>query len=285
MPYTQPFTILNYDCDAYGHLRTSAYLSLLEESDHAAMSALGLSPAEPALSWLPRRIEVEFLAPLLPNELAWAHTRLAGCDGQLSRREYALQAEGKAQPACLAALDWGLYDQNSQNFVPIPNYLLHKIKQGVELDTQPGETPFPALATPPSGALTLDWQVSWGETGQGYRLTNRALIDRLIESGLQSGERYRWTLRQAQEQGVVFVARKLWLEIEQPAVYADLLRVTTWLTQLKRSTVVRQYRVQRARDGEPVARAQTLWVYLDLQTTRPIRIPPDFADAWREHLV
>lgn len=283
MPHTQPLPIQRYDCDAYGHLRTSAYLSLLEESDHALVSALGLSPIEPALSWLPRRIEVEFLAPLLPGELALAHIRLAGCDGLLSRREYALQAQGEAQPACLAAVDWGLYDENSQNFVPIPDNILHKLMQGVELDTPPGATPFPALATPPPGALTLEWQVTWGETAQGYRLTNRALMDRLIESGLQSGERYRWTLRQAQAQGVVFVARKLWLEIAQPAVYGETLRVTTWLTQLKRSTVVRQYLVQRPEAGL-AARAQTLWVYLDLKTARPIRIPPEFAISWQEHL-
>lgn len=283
MPHTQPFTIQHYDCDAYGHLRTSAYLSLLEEADHAAMSALRLSPAEPGLSWLPRRIEVEFLTPLLPGWWVEVETRLAGNDDQHSRRGYALLANGEAQPACLAGLDWGFFDQENENFIAIPDEMRRKLMQRVELDARPGETPFPTLAPPPPGALSLEWQVSWGEVAQGYRLTNRALMDRLIESGLQSGERYRWTLRQAQQEGVVFVARKLWLEIVRPAVYGERLSISTWLANLKRSTVIRQYQVGRP-DGSLVARGQTLWVYLDLQTARPIRIPPDFAVAWRDHL-
>lgn len=283
MPHTHPFTIQHYDCDAYGHLRTSAYLSLIEEADHAAMSALGLLPSEPELNWLPRRIEVEFFTPLLPGTDPQALIRLAGCDGGFSRREYALQTGEGEHPACLAALDWGLYEPETREFIPLPDDLRHRLTQKVDLDTQPGEAPFPELADPPSGALSLEWQVTWGETGQGYRLSNRALMDRLIESGLQSGERYGWTLRQAQQQGVVFVARKLWLEILRPAVYGERLRTTTWLANLKRSTVIRQYRVGRP-DGSLVARGQTLWVYLDLQTARPIRIPPDFAVTWRDHL-
>jgi acyl-CoA thioester hydrolase len=284
MPHTQPLTIQHYDCDAYGHLRTSAYLSLLEESDRAAMTSGGFLPGEAALGWSPRLISVEFFTPLLPGTPVQVHTRLAGCDGQFSRREYAIQAGNEPTPACLAALDWGLYDLEAGAFTPIPDEVSVKLKQGLELDNLPGETPFPSLANPPSGALTLDWQVTWGETIQAYRLSNRALMDRLIESGLQSGIRYQWTLQEAQEQGVVFVARKLWMELLRPAAHGEQLRTTTWLAELRRSTVMRQYVVRRVADGQIAALAQTLWVYLDLRAGRPIRIPPEFADAWRDHL-
>jgi acyl-CoA thioester hydrolase len=283
MPHTQPLTIQHYDCDAYGHLRTSAYLSLLEESDRAAMTSGGFLSGEAALGWSPRLISVEFFTPLLPGTPVQVNTRLAGCDAQRARREYAIQAGEAAHPACQATLDWGLYDQGAQDFVSLPDDLRDQLTQKIESNTQPGETPFPALANPPSGALTLDWQVTWGETIQDYRLSNRALMDRLIESGLQSGQRYHWTLQEAQEQGVVFVARKLWMEILRPAVYGERLRTTTWLAELRRSTVLRQYIVQRP-DGQLAARAQTLWVYLDLRSLRPIRIPPEFAGSWRDHL-
>ena len=40
---------------------------------------------------------------------------------------------------------------------------------------------------------------------------------------------------------------------------------------------MRHYTITRASDGALIARASVTWVWIDLTTGQPIRIPPDFA--------
>jgi acyl-CoA thioester hydrolase len=95
------------------------------------------------------------------------------------------------------------------------------------------------------------------------------------------------------EIGGVFVARRNEIDYLQPARAGDWLRVVTWPVDLGAAKAVRAYEISRLpnqivgsppADGihapseiepaiDPIAKAQTVWAFIDVQTERPRRMP------------
>jgi acyl-CoA thioester hydrolase len=65
----------------------------------------------------------------------------------------------------------------------------------------------------------------------------------------------------------------------------DELEIETYIADAKRATAVRHYTIKRISDNTLVARAYTVWVWVDLETGRPIRVPPEFVSAFEGHIV
>jgi acyl-CoA thioesterase FadM len=55
----------------------------------------------------------------------------------------------------------------------------------------------------------------------------------------------------------------------------DEVDVATWLFNPRRVTVTRAFRVTRVRDGALLARAEVLYVWVDLKTGAPMKIPAE----------
>ncbi len=91
---------------------------------------------------------------------------------------------------------------------------------------------------------------------------------------------YGWPLSRLLAEGIGIVARRYRIEYREPAVMGDELEVTTFISDVRRATAVRHYAVTRLADGALLARAHVLWVFVDLATGRPRRIPAAFLSAF-----
>jgi acyl-CoA thioester hydrolase len=84
--------------------------------------------------------------------------------------------------------------------------------------------------------------------------------------------------------GVGIVARRYRIEYREPAVMDDELEVTSYLADVKRATAVRHNEIRRVADGALLARAYALWVFVDLATGKPVRVPGDFIESFRPNV-
>ncbi len=96
------------------------------------------------------------------------------------------------------------------------------------------------------------------------------------------------------ELGGMWIVRRHEIEYLRPAAAGDVLQVVTWAVEFKGARAVRDYAIHRYEgqshdphalpaDGflppnqplpaDPLVRARTLWVWADLATARPRRIP------------
>jgi acyl-CoA thioester hydrolase len=87
---------------------------------------------------------------------------------------------------------------------------------------------------------------------------------------------YGWTMQRAWDAGFSMVARAYRIEYRGQATLDDQLAVTTWLSDVRRATAVRHYAITRVHDGALLTRARCLYAWIDLQSNRPVRIPPAF---------
>jgi acyl-CoA thioester hydrolase len=86
-----------------------------------------------------------------------------------------------------------------------------------------------------------------------------------------SGEGYR-------ERGWAWVVRSHAIEYRLPAVAGDRIEVRTWVCDMRRFTSRRKYALYR---GESLlARAETNWAFVNVQTGRLAPIPPEVSQAF-----
>jgi acyl-CoA thioester hydrolase len=97
-----------------------------------------------------------------------------------------------------------------------------------------------------------------------------------IEASTDAGYSPAWY----REHGVGWVIRQLAIRYYLQATYGDELEVATWVSDVKRVTSNREYEIIRLGDGAQIARARVNWVYIDLKTGQPARIPKEFITAF-----
>lgn len=78
-----------------------------------------------------------------------------------------------------------------------------------------------------------------------------------------------WNMARYRALGGVWIVRSHTIEYLLPAVSGDRIVVQTWVADRRRVRSRRRYRFVRDTDRALLARALTLWVFVDMATGRP----------------
>ena len=89
-----------------------------------------------------------------------------------------------------------------------------------------------------------------------------------------------WTLERYRVAGAGWFVRSHFIEYLRPALAGDCLLLYTWVRSMKGRTSPRRYHIVRESDRQPVATAETLWVFVEFDSGRPVRIPPEVVSAF-----
>ncbi len=89
-----------------------------------------------------------------------------------------------------------------------------------------------------------------------------------------------WPLERYVTLGRGWFVRRHTVEYLRPAFAGDALALYTWVAAFERSSSPRRYLFRRAADRAVVARAETLWVFVDFGTGAPVRIPAELRSAF-----
>ena len=82
-----------------------------------------------------------------------------------------------------------------------------------------------------------------------------------------------WPMERYLGIGAAWVVRSHFIEYLRPAFAGDALDIDTWASSLALREVTRKYRFRRA--DQLLARAETKWVYVDIKSGRPKRLPEE----------
>lgn len=104
------------------------------------------------------------------------------------------------------------------------------------------------------------------------RWMNDAAIAHSSENG--------WTPQDYIQLGSTWFARKHTIEYLVPSFEGDKLVVRTGVCDWQTIRSTRMYRFVRMKDDKVIAQAETLWVFVNLSTGKPTRLPKEVADAF-----
>ncbi len=124
-------------------------------------------------------------------------------------------------------------------------------------------------------------------------VNNAAYLNYLEQAAIEHSAAAGYPYERYREMGALFIIRRHEIEYLRPARPGDILQVVTWAVGMRGARALRDYEVYLyERDGRavpadgflgndavpgdaPLLRARTEWVFVDIETGRPRRIPRD----------
>src|SRR5829696_4797512 len=134
-------------------------------------------------------------------------------------------------------------------------------------------------------------------------VNNAAYLHYLEQAAIEHSAAVGYPLGRYREMGTLFIVRRHEVEYLRPASPGDVLEVVTWAEEIRGPRAVRAYEVYRhgqatsevgtvavPADGllpathvpasEALVRARTQWMYISLESGRPLRVPAELVGAF-----
>ena len=134
-------------------------------------------------------------------------------------------------------------------------------------------------------------------------VNNAAYLHYLEQAAIEHSAAVGYPLGRYREMGTLFIVRRHEVDYLRPASPGDVLEVVTWAAEIRGPRAMRAYEVYRHGQatsdvgtvsvpadgllptthvpaGEPLVRARTQWVYVDLGSGRPLRVPAELIGAF-----
>jgi acyl-CoA thioester hydrolase len=286
--HERTFRVRHYECDAYGHVNHANYLRYMQEAAMDASAAAGYDiPRYEAMrrQWFIRETDIQYLHPLTYGDSVIVKTWVQDFRRVRSRRAYELRRAGTGAVVAQATTDWVYLDTDTLRPVSVPAEMIAAFMPEGMPDDGPRREPFPPAPPPPPGVFTMRRRVEWRDLDTAGHVNNAMYMAYLEDCGVQVAAAYGWPMTRMFEAGFGLVARRYRIEYMQSATMDDELDLATWVSDPGRTSAVRHYTITRVADGAPIARAYVVWVWVDLATGRPMRIPRDFAADFALNIV
>lgn len=286
--HTRVFRVRFYECDGYGHVNNANYLRYMQEAAFDASSAAGWTPERydaVGRTWLIRETDIEFLQSLKHGDSVAVKTWVDDFRRVRSRRAYEFCKAGSGESVARASTDWVFLDTQTWRPATIPPELMADFfPEGVPREAPPRER-FPSAPPAPAGKFVMRRRVEWRDIDPMEHVNNATYLAYMDDAGVEVSVAFGWPISRMLEEGFAIIARRIRIEYRLPAVLGDELEVATWASGMRRATGTRHYFITRLSDGELLAQAHTEYVWVDLATGRPIRIPERLLHDFRENIV
>lgn len=277
--FVRTFQVREYECDQYGHVNNANYLRYMQQAAVEASADAGYdSRRYQALGtlWLIRETGIEYLRPILPEQVVQVRTWVADFRRIVSRRRYVLSVDGEQVAAAYS--DWVYVERQTQRPVRIPQEMaLAFMPEGGGEVIERSPMPSPPL---PAEPVTIMHRVEWGDLDGAGHVNNAVYLSFLEEAGIRAGEAAGWGMQAMAAKGLAVVARAHRIQYLLPGLHGDSLKITTWLTDVRRVSALRHFMIQRATDGTLLLRANTRLAFLNRQTMAPTVLPETVRQAF-----
>lgn len=114
---------------------------------------------------------------------------------------------------------------------------------------------------------------------QGH-VSNLAYVGWMQDVAIEHSAAVGWPMRRYLELGAGWVVRSHFVEYLRPAFADEPLSAHTWVPRFDQRSTPRRYLFVRDTDRAVLARAETLWVFVDLGSGRRRPIPPELLDSF-----
>jgi len=124
-----------------------------------------------------------------------------------------------------------------------------------------------------------DYRIIYCNVAKNLKATPVALLQFLEDSAISHSDASNLSMDELESQGVSWVLSGWGLRVMRYPGLKEGIRVETWASGFERFRASREFEVI-SETGEVIARASSQWIFINMATKRPARIPPDFRDKY-----
>jgi len=278
LTHTRTFRVRHYECDAYGHLTSVNYVRYMQEAAFDASAVVGYDlPRYDAMGrlWLVRETEIDYLSQVYYGDSVDVTTWVMDMRKVRSRRAYEIRHSGNGKLVAKASTDWAFLETATGRPAAIPDDMMQVFFETGTPDDPPPRQRFAPMPPAPPEVFTQQRRVEWRDLDPGRHVNNAVYVAYLEECGVVVDNAYGWTEARFRDLGVEIFTRRHSIEYQAQAVLDDDLEISTWLSDVRETSATRHYTMIRVSDGAPIARAHSVYVWVDAETGRPTPIPKE----------
>jgi acyl-CoA thioester hydrolase len=284
--YTATFPIRFYECDPIGHLNNATYLRIMQEAAFDASTSLGFDRqrySKEGFLWLVRETEIEYFSPVYYGETVEVRTWVFDMHRVRSYRMYEFRKAGQEKIVARAWSDWVFLNKETKMPAKIPD-AIRAAYLGDETHPALPRHRFPEMPPPAPEIFKVQKTVEWRDLDPWGHVHNAVYLAYLEDCGMQIAEAYHYPWEQMEHENFAIVSRKHHIEYKQPLLLGEKFEIESWVSSLRRSTAVRHFVIRRLRDRAVAAQSHSFYVWINLQTQKPIRVPEKFMNAFRQNV-
>ena len=115
---------------------------------------------------------------------------------------------------------------------------------------------------------------------QGH-VSNLAYVAWMQELAIEHSAAAGWPMERYLALGAGWVVRSHFIEYLRPAYAGEFIEAHTWVPEFTQRSTPRRFLFLRAPDRQPLARAETRWVFVDLASGRRRALPAELLSAFQ----
>ncbi|MCI8482944.1 MAG: acyl-[acyl-carrier-protein] thioesterase [Lachnospiraceae bacterium] len=127
---------------------------------------------------------------------------------------------------------------------------------------------------------SFDSRVRYSEVDQEGFITLASILDYFQDCSFFHSEEQKVGLKFLMEKQIAWVLSSWQVEVKRYPAYGEKIEVSTWAYDFEKFLGYRNFKIEN-KTGEILAFANSVWVLLDLQKGRPVRILPEMAEAYQ----
>jgi acyl-CoA thioester hydrolase len=264
-----------HECDAYGHVNNAHYARYMQEAAFEASAAAGYPHTwytEHDRVFAIRATQIEFLQQAAYRDALEVKTWISDTRRVTARRQYEIRNTQTGALICRGHSDWVLASPATGELVSLPPEMIDAFapeRRGADA-VKPEALVQPPLPAEPYHSQRL---VRWQDLDTGGVVNNPVYLDYCTDCGFDCTAHFGWTVARQFETGFGVFFKSLAIDYLSPARPNETLRITAWLSSVKRISATRHFLITRASDNTPLARMNGVIVCVDPKTGAPLRWP------------
>lgn len=276
------------DCDAYGIVNAVNYLHFLLETTMAHNAAHGYTFEKwmrEGFVWVIRDTEIEFIRPLTYGDTITVSVQVGEPRRISVSRFYQIHDQSTGALAAKARSEFAAVSLETQRPIPLPAdmlkaYFPHGISENV-----PSRRRFPKAPPPPQKIFRWPTVVEWRDLDAQRHVSNATYLSYMQMAVLEQNEEIGWPIRRILEKNQAGVTQWIHILYQGQAQIGDNIEVTSYFSDLRRTSCTRHDVVRRVDDDIVLAQGHTRWIWIDLDSWRPVAIPADYLSSLEEYFV
>lgn len=279
--HRESFTVRYYECDPFGNLASVSHVRWMQEAAFRASAALGYGAAryaELGCLWLIRATDIAYVATLPHGTDVEVSTWVADLRRAQSVRRYEFVDAATRRLVAHAATDWVFVDEHTLNPTPVPKAMLLAFWPDGRPDPAEPRERLPRADHRFPADVTVRARVAWRDIDTMWHVNNAVYLEYVEDATASICAAHGWTPRLIQDAGCRMIVRRHRIEYRVPAAPGDELEIDVWCTNGGAHDTWR-YEIRRGGDRVLLARARTIWQWVDVVTGMAVHEPPGFLAA------
>jgi len=274
--YSRPFRVRWQECDAFGVVNTINYLYYMQETAMAHSVELGYTAdhwLQRGIAWVIRETEIEYLNPLKYGDTVEISMRMGDLRRTSAARFYELHLDGADELVARARSEWVAIGIDTMRPMPIPEDVIADYFTEPTADKPSPRKRFPKGPSPPAEMFRSFKTVEWRDLDLQRHVNNATYLSYMETASVEAVEKLGLTLLSLFERNIGVVPQWSHVLYQGQAAVSDELEITTYVSEVGKSSYLAHYAVTRLGDGAVLTRGHTRWVWIDLVAQRPRAIP------------